>query len=101
MSPFAFLNFFHATQILRPVGKAFESQPLRPPRLRALFHHAFDNLPFFAPVHADPREAHFPDAEIDQTPAQFADHVVMLFRHADLQDVQFALVETNPFIETA
>src|ERR1035441_459901 len=55
MSPFAFLNFFHATQILRPVGEAFESQPLRSPCLWALLHHAFDNLPLFAPVHADPR----------------------------------------------
>src|SRR5665213_4548569 len=84
VSPFAVLNFFHAAQIFRPVGKAFEPQPLRPPCLRMLLHNALDNLPLFAAVNAYPGECHLSDAEIDQTPAQLADHVVVLLRHTDL-----------------
>src|SRR5665213_829371 len=101
VSPFAVLNFFHATQVLRPVGKAFEPQPLRPPCLRVLLHNALDNLPLFAAIYADPGERNLSNAEIDQAPAHFADHVVVLLRHADLQDVQFAFVEADPFLEGA
>src|SRR5665213_420815 len=101
VSPFAVLNFFHAAQILRPVGNAFEPQPLRPPCLRMLLHNAVDNLPLFAAIYADPGERHLADAEIDQTPAQFADHVVVLLRHADLQNVQLSLVEADPLVEGA
>src|ERR1022692_4032208 len=69
VSPFAVLNFFHAIQILRPVGKAFEPQPLRPPCLRVLLHNALDNLPLFAAIDANPGERNLSNRGDEQAAA--------------------------------
>src|ERR1700722_1193132 len=79
-----FLGFFERAEILRPLLQSTQAEPLGPPRVPELLHYALDNLTLFTAIHANPGERNLADAEIDQTPAEFADHVVVLLRHADL-----------------
>ena len=44
--------FFERAEIVGPFLQSAQAKPLRSPRAAKLFHHAFDNLPFFATVDA-------------------------------------------------
>ena len=64
-------------------------------------HHIFDDLPLFTTVHANPRQRDLTDVQINQSPAEFADDIVVLLWDTDLENVEFAFVQPDALVEPA